>query len=50
MGELLSVENVEKYYGGNGLVTKALDDISFQVNDGEFLAIMGASAVAKLPY
>ena len=47
MGELLSVENVEKYYGGNGLVTKALDDISFQVNDGEFLAIMGASGSGK---
>lgn len=47
MGELLRIENVEKYYGGSGLVTKALDDISFQVNDGEFLAIMGASGSGK---
>ena len=38
---MLSVNQVEKYYGSKNNVTKALDRISFDVADGEFIAIMG---------
>lgn len=44
---MLHVENIEKYYGSKNNVTKALDRISFDVNDGEFIAIMGASGSGK---
>ena len=44
---LLHVENIEKYYGNPGAVTKALDRVSFDVEAGEFLAIMGASGSGK---
>ena len=44
---ILSVEHVEKYYGNKGNVTKAVDDISFEVEKGEFIAIMGASGSGK---
>ena len=40
---MLQVENIEKYYGNGTGVTKALCRISFRVEDGEFIAIMGAS-------
>ncbi|MCR5503529.1 MAG: ABC transporter ATP-binding protein [Lachnospiraceae bacterium] len=45
--KILEVVNAEKYYGTRGNVTKALDDISFGVNEGEFLGIMGASGSGK---
>lgn len=44
---MLSVQNIEKYYGSKNNVTKALDRISFEVKDGEFIAIMGASGSGK---
>ncbi len=44
---MLKVENIEKYYGSANNVTKALDRISFDVVDGEFIAIMGASGSGK---
>ena len=44
---MLKVENIEKYYGSANNVTKALDRISFDVEDGEFIAIMGASGSGK---
>ena len=44
---MLQVKNVEKYYGGKNNVTKALDRVSFDVEDGEFIAIMGASGSGK---
>ena len=42
MKTILEVVNVEKYYGTKGSLTKALDDISFHVEEGEFVGIMGA--------
>ena len=45
--ELLRIQNVEKYYGSKSSLTKALDDISFTVEKGEFTAIMGASGSGK---
>lgn len=44
---MLHVQNIEKYYGSKNNVTKALDHISFDVEDGEFIAIMGASGSGK---
>ena len=40
--EILRVSNIEKYYGKNGNITKAINNISFTVNKGEFVGIMGA--------
>lgn len=47
MNTVLEVANVEKYYGNKGNLTKALDKISFQVEEGEFVGIMGASGSEK---
>ena len=47
MSAILSVNNMEKYYGSKGSVTKAVDNISFQVEAGEFVGIMGASGSGK---
>lgn len=44
---MLQVKNIEKYYGSRNNVTKALDGVSFQVERGEFIAIMGASGSGK---
>ena len=44
---MLQVKNIEKYYGSRNNVTKALDRVSFDVEDGEFIAIMGASGSGK---
>ena len=44
--EVLKVNNLKKYYGNNN-ITKALNNISFIVNDNEFVAIMGASGSGK---
>lgn len=47
MENILSVQNVEKYYGKKGNVTKAIDGISFDVEKGEFVGIMGPSGSGK---
>ena len=47
MNFILQVKNVTKYYGSGSIVTKALDGISFFVQKGEFIAIMGASGSGK---
>ncbi len=44
---MLQVQNIEKYYGSKNNVTRALDRVSFDVDAGEFLAIMGASGSGK---
>ncbi len=45
--ELLKIDHIEKYYGSKSMLTKAIDDISLNVNEGEFVAIMGASGSGK---
>lgn len=47
MEKVLEVKNIEKYYGNKGNVTKAIDNISFEVERGEFVGIMGASGSGK---
>lgn len=47
MGKILEVKNIEKYYGSKSNLTKAIDNISFDVNKGEFVGIMGASGSGK---
>lgn len=47
MKEILRLEHIQKYYGNQGNITKAIDDISFWVNNGEFVGIMGASGSGK---
>lgn len=47
MSAVLRLENVEKYYGNSSNLTKAVDRISFSVEKGEFVGIMGASGSGK---
>ena len=47
MEKVLEVKNIEKYYGNKSNLTKAIDNISFDVNEGEFVGIMGASGSGK---
>lgn len=47
MSTVLKLNNVEKYYGNNSNITKAVDRISFEVDKGEFVGIMGASGSGK---
>ena len=47
MSTILKIEKLEKYYGNKSSLTKAVDNISFEVEKGEFVAIMGASGSGK---
>lgn len=47
MKDILKVEKIEKYYGNKGNVTKAINNISFKVEEGEFVGIMGPSGSGK---
>lgn len=47
MSNILKLDKVEKYYGNKSNVTKAVDNISFEVEKREFVAIMGASGSGK---
>lgn len=47
MENILRICDIEKYYGNRGSMTKAIDSISFEVEEGEFVAIMGASGSGK---
>ena len=44
---VLEVQHIEKVYGVRGNVMRALDDVSFTVQRGEFVAIMGPSGSGK---
>lgn len=47
MQKILKVEKIQKYYGNKDNITKAIDNISFDVKTGEFIGIMGASGSGK---
>ncbi len=47
MSKILKIQKVEKYYGNKSSLTKAIDNISFDVEEGEFVVIMGASGSGK---
>lgn len=47
MNEILKLDHIQKFYGNQGNITKAINDISFSVIEGEFVGIMGASGSGK---
>ena len=47
METILQVKQIEKIYGNKGSITRAIEDISFQVAKGEFVGIMGPSGSGK---
>ena len=47
MEKVLEVKNIEKYYGNKSNLTKAINNISFNIEKGEFVGIMGASGSGK---
>mgnify|MGYP002588653218 CR=1 FL=1 len=47
MEKILKIDKIEKYYGNKSSLTKAIDNLSFDVEKGEFVAIMGASGSGK---
>lgn len=47
MQPLIQIEKIEKYYGSKGNITKALDQVDFEIEAGEFTGIMGASGSGK---
>lgn len=44
---ILQISNLKKYYGSGETVVKALDSVSFSVEDGEFVAVVGTSGSGK---
>lgn len=47
MKNILKVVQIQKYYGNKDNITKAIDNISFDVEEGEFIGIMGPSGSGK---
>lgn len=47
MNTLLEIKNVTKYFGSGDTVSKALNGVSFAMEQGEFTAVMGASGSGK---
>lgn len=47
MQTLLKLDHTVKYYGSKTNLTKAINDLSFEVKEGEFVGIMGASGSGK---
>ena len=46
METILKIENIEKYYGNKSNITKAIDNISFSVEKGEYVAIQAGKSIA----
>lgn len=46
--EILRVENLTKTYGKEETAVNALNNVSFSVEEGEFIAIIGASGSRKI--
>lgn len=44
---ILETKELKKYYGSNECLTKALDGVSLEVEEGEFVAIVGTSGSGK---
>ncbi|SDY68298.1 ABC transporter ATP-binding protein [Lachnobacterium bovis] len=47
MGTILKIDHIKKYYGNKSCLTKAISDISLEVQKKEFVAIMGSSGSGK---
>lgn len=47
MSTVLTVDHIEKQFGNRGNISKAISDISFTVEQGEFVGIMGPSGSGK---
>ena len=47
MQKTLEIKNLKKFYGTKSNITKAVNDLSLEVDEGEFVAIMGASGSGK---
>ncbi|MDN6641469.1 MAG: ABC transporter ATP-binding protein [Tetragenococcus sp.] len=47
MKNILTIKNIEKYYGTKANVFKAIDNVSFSVDSGDFVGIMGPSGSGK---
>lgn len=47
MGNYIRICDIEKYYGNSSGVTKAVDRVSFEVEQGEFVGVMGPSGSGK---
>ncbi|MDR0958715.1 MAG: ABC transporter ATP-binding protein [Clostridiales bacterium] len=45
--KILQVQNLSKIYGKDGTQVKALDDVNFAIEKGEFVAVVGASGSGK---
>lgn len=45
--KILDVKNLSKVYGKGDTMVKALDNVSFSVEQGEFIAIIGPSGSGK---
>lgn len=48
MDSILEIKNLVKSYGSGEAATKALNDVSFTMKQGEFTAVMGASGSGKI--
>lgn len=47
MKKILKLDHIQKFYGSGDNITKAIQDISFTVNESEFVGIMGPSGSGK---
>lgn len=47
MKEIMSVKNISKEYGKKGMKTRVLNNVSLDIYEGDFIAIMGPSGAGK---